>query len=321
MPMIDMPLEELKKYKGSSLKPKDFESFWRARKEEAKGVKLNYSINISEIGSYDSCSYYDLSFEGIDGDIVYAKYIKPNLPYDVPVVLQFHGYPGASRSFFEQSSFIALGFAVLAMDCPMQGGFGVSNGKFLGSTVMGHIIMGLQGQEKDLYYVRLFQNTVILCNIAKTLEGIDKNKIFTNGASQGGAIAIACAALNEEVKKAAILYPFLSDYKRVWEMDLDQIAYEGIRYNSKWFDPMGNNKEEFFGKLEYIDVKNFASMIKAKVLFGTGLMDDICPPSTQFAVFNNIESEKEQVIFPDYSHEEISAFDDMLIDFFLEEEL
>ena len=48
-------------------------------------------------------------------------------------------------------------------------------------------------------------------------------------------------------------------------------------------------------------------------------MDNICPPSTQFAVYNNITSKKKHIIFPDYTHEEISVFDDMLIDFFLKE--
>lgn len=318
MPILDMPIEELKNYLGTNKIPNDFDAFWNERVIEANKVKLNYELK-PIITGYEACEYYDLWFDGIDGDRIYAKYIRPNIDNDIPIILQFHGYPGASRGYFEQTSFAGMGCAVLAMDCPMQGGNGYSNGEFIGTTASGHIITGLQGDAKNMYYVRLFQNTIILCNIAKKLDGIDKEKIFANGASQGGGIALACTALNECVKKCAVLYPFLSDYKRVWDMDLDKIAYEALRYNSKWFDCMGKNEEEIFEKLGYIDVKNFARRIKAKVLFGTGLLDDICPPSTQFAAFNNIKSEKKHYIFPDYSHEEISEFDDMLINFFLEE--
>lgn len=35
----------------------------------------------------------------------------------------------------------------------------------------------------------------------------------------------------------------------------------------------------------------------------TGLMDNICPPSTQFAAYNKITSPKQMVIYPDFGHE------------------
>lgn len=89
-----------------------------------------------------------------------------------------------------------------------------------------------------MYYVRLHQNIRILCRIVRELVGIDQSKVFVNGASQGGGLGLACAALNPGlVNRAAILYPFLSDYRLVWELGADLIAYEGLRYYSRWFDP------------------------------------------------------------------------------------
>ena len=32
----------------------------------------------------------------------------------------------------------------------------------------------------------------------------------------------------------------------------------------------------------------------------TGLMDNICPPSTQFAAYNKITSKKQMTIYPDF---------------------
>ena len=32
-------------------------------------------------------------------------------------------------------------------------------------------------------------------------------------------------------------------------------------------------------------------------------MDTVCPPSTQFAVYNKIKSNKRMLIYPDYGHE------------------
>lgn len=320
MPVLDMPLEQLREYTGTNPIPSDFDLFWNERLKEVNNSSLNYKLEKSEIQGYDSCEYYDLWFDGIDGGKVYAKYLHPKSEEKVPLILQFHGYPGASRSWFEQSSFVGMGCAIIAMDCPGQGGKGDDIGGTKGTTVAGHIVAGLDDDPKNMYYVRLFQNTSILCRIVQELEGIDVDKIYANGASQGGGIALACTSLNKIIKRCAALYPFLSDYKRVWDMDLDIIAYEGLRYYSKWFDPMQKNQAEMFTKLGYIDVHNLVHRLEAEVMFGTGLVDNVCPPSTQFAIYNNIKSKKQHFIFPDYTHEEISAFDDMLIDFFLKED-
>ena len=50
-------------------------------------------------------------------------------------------------------------------------------------------------------------------------------------------------------------------------------------------------------------MQHLAERIKAEVLFFTGLLDDVCPPSTQFAIYNKISSPKNIVIYPDYGHE------------------
>mgnify|MGYP002282098612 CR=1 FL=1 len=161
------------------------------------------------------------------------------------------------------------------------------------------------------------QNIRVLCRIVRELEGIDQKKIYINGASQGGGIGIACAALNPGlINRAAILYPFLSDYRLVWELGADQIAYEGLRYYSRWFDPEGTRQEAWFAKLGYIDTKNFAHLVCCPVLFGPGLADEVCPPASQCAVYNNLNCPKRRHLFEGFGHEEIQDFDDLILDFF-----
>ncbi|MEG1925614.1 MAG: acetylxylan esterase, partial [Ruthenibacterium sp.] len=71
----------------------------------------------------------------------------------------------------------------------------------------------------------------------------------------------------------------------------------------------------------YIDTLNFAHLVRAKTLFGTGLKDVWCLPITQYGVYNNLQCRKKHVVFPDFGHEEIQAFDDMLLSFFAKEGL
>ena len=49
------------------------------------------------------------------------------------------------------------------------------------------------------------------------------------GGSQGGGLTLACAALEPRIKRLAPVFPFLSDYRRTWEMDLAVDAYEELK--------------------------------------------------------------------------------------------
>ena len=146
---------------------------------------------------------------------------------------------------------------------------------------------------------------------------MDEKRVAAKGGSQGGGLTLACAALEPRIRKAVSLYPFLSDYKRVWEMDLSVAAYEELRTYFRYYDPCHEREDEIFTKLGYIDVKNIAKRIRAEVLMGTGLMDSVCPPSTQFAAYNRITSPKQVIIYPDFGHEGIPGFGNKEMQFYL----
>ena len=139
---------------------------------------------------------------------------------------------------------------------------------------------------------------------------IDADRVGAMGDSQGGALTLACAALEPRIKKLAPIFPFLCDYRRVWEMDLAKDAYAELKDYFRQFDPLHEREDEIFTKLGYIDIQYLVKRIKGEVLMGTGLMDSICPPSTQFAAYNKITSKKQMLIYPDYGHEAIPEVSD-----------
>ncbi len=178
--MTASEIEALGGYYGATPKPADFEAFWQARMAEADAVPLDYTVTqAKEVPSWDGCDFLDLWFTGMAGARIYAKYLRPHSDKPVPLVLQFHGYPGASRSFAEQASFAGMGMALIAMDCPGQAGYSVDAGGFLGTTVSGHIVAGLDGPAEGMYYVRLHQNIRILCRIVRQLQEIDSKNFAT----------------------------------------------------------------------------------------------------------------------------------------------
>ena len=314
--MTPEELARFNDYHGLIACPDDFDSFWEARLAEADAVPLDYELVADKKRTTATCACSDLWFVGMGGARLHARVLLP-AQQTPPVVLQFHGYPGATRSWLEQASFVGMGCAVIALDCPGQGGLSQDVGGFMGSTVAGHLVAGLEGPTEGLYYVRLHQDIRILCNIVRDCGLFDLTRVFVNGASQGGGLGLACCALNADlVQKAAILYPFLSDFGAVMELGADLVAYEGLRYHARWLDPTGERQGEWLGKLAYVDTKNFAHLVRCEVLFGTGLSDTVCPPQTQCAVYNELRSPKTRILYPGRGHEEIQEFDDRVIGFF-----
>ena len=308
MPMLDMPIEKLKLYRGSSIIPEHFNEFWTNKLKQVNELKLEYSLVRREFINKNAC-YYDIEFKSIDGSIIYAKYITPNKKGKFPVVLEFHDYKQSSKSWHHLTRYIALDYAVLAMDCRGQGGKteDILNAK--GPTVCGHIIKGINDEVEKMYYVQIYIDALILSRIAGELENTDKDRLIAFGRGQGATIALVVSALNSNIRKCSLQNPFLCDFKRVWEMDLDIDSYEGIRYYFKWFDPMHIKETDFFKKLGYIDAVNFAPLLKCELLVGTGLLDKVSPPSTQFAIYNNVTCNKKHIIFPKHGHEIINEFE------------
>ena len=126
---------------------------------------------------------------------------------------------------------------------------------------------------------------------------------------------MVCAALEPRIARCVAVFPFLSDYKRVWELDLAKEAYAELRSYFRLFDPRHEREDEIFTRLGYIDAKNFAPRVRARVLMGLSLMDAVCPASTQFAVYNAITAPKECVVYPDFAHEALPGFGDRAFDF------
>ncbi len=100
-------------------------------------------------------------------------------------------------------------------------------------------------------------------------------------------------------------------------MDLAKDAYNELRDFFRHSDPIHAREEEVYTRLGYIDVQHLAERIQGEVLMGTGLMDTICPPSTQFAAYNKIKAPKQMVIYPDYGHEGLPGMNDRFFQFML----
>lgn len=316
MPLLfDLPLESLKSYEGRTHRPEDFDDFWNDGLEEMRAIDPEVELLPADF----QCPFahcFHMYFTGVGGARVHAMLVRPKeQDGPQPAVLQFHGYAGNSGQWNEKLAYAAMGHTVAALDCRGQGGLSEDVGGVKGSTMRGHIIRGLDGPPEKLLFRQIFLDTAQMAKIVMEMETVDEDRVGAMGGSQGGGLTLACTSLEPRIKLSAPVFPFLCDYRRVWEMDQAKDAYWELQDYFRKYDPLHEREEEVFTKLGYIDVQFLCPRIHAEVMMAVGLMDTVCPPSTQYAAYNKIQSEKSAVIYPDYGHENLPGHSDRMFEF------
>ena len=313
--MIDtMTVEKMKTYKGRQNKPENFDLFWENEISQLP-VELKFKLEEKKY-NIPNVKFYELEFQSTKNSTIYSILVVPHSNEPVPVIFQFHGYQGQSPDWSTHLNYAHAGFAMVSMDVRGQAGKSIDGGKYQGNTVKGHVVRGMTEGPENLFYKEVYLDVYQLVRIVREFDFIDEANMNSYGLSQGGALSLITAALIPEIRKTVAIYPFLSDFKRVLEFGNQSEAYDELFRYFKFNDPMHRQEDEILKTISYIDVKNFANKIRSDVLMITGLEDNICFPSTQFAVFNQINSNKRHLVLPEYSHEDMNVIiKDLIFDF------
>jgi cephalosporin-C deacetylase len=310
-------MDQLVQYRGRNPRPDDFEAFWTTALSELDSLDPQAVLEpnpFTAAAGFAEC--FDLWFTGVGAARVHAKYVRPavaDAPH--PALLKFHGYTMGSPDWSQLLGWVGRGYSVAALDCRGQGGQSEDPGGVRGNTQRGHIVRGLDDAPEKLLYRQIFLDCAELARIVMGFDEVDAARVGATGASQGGGLTLACAALEPRVTRAAPVYPFLTDYQRTWEMGLAVDAYQELQTHFRLFDPRHERERETFTRLGYIDVQHLSPSIRGDVLMITGLMDTVCPPSTQYAAFNKITAPKRHVLYPDFAHETLPGADDLIYEF------
>lgn len=320
MPLtFDFSFDRLQTYTGINPRPADFDAYWDRALVEMDAIDPHVELVPADFqASFADC--FHMYFTGVGGARIHAKLLRPkNAQVPHPAILMFHGYSGNSGDWQSKLGYIAQGYTVAALDCRGQGGLSEDSGGVTGNTYRGHIIRGLNdainGEPEKLLFRQIFLDTAQMAKIVSQMPDIDPKRIGATGGSQGGALTVACVSLAPYIKRAAPIFPFLSDYKRVWEMDQAKDAYLELKDYFRLFDPRHEKEEAIFENLGYVDIQHLAPRIKSEILWPIGLMDTICPPSSQFAAYNKITSSKSMLVYPDFGHEGLPGVDDKIFQF------
>jgi cephalosporin-C deacetylase len=304
MAFFDLSLDELKTYKPARTEPADFDAFWKSTLDETRKHPLNATFERVDYG-LAAQETYDVTFNGFGGQPIKGWLILPaQRKNKIPCVVEFIGYGGGRNFPTDWLLWASVGYAHLIMDTRGQGGTWSTGDtpdlyaeggspQFPGSMTKGIL------DPKHYFYRRVFTDAVRAIETARSHEAVDATQIAVTGGSQGGGITIAAAGLVPDVVAAMPGVPFLCHYRRATEIS-DSYPYKEI---AEFCHAQRDKVETVFNTLSYFDGVNFAARAKAKALFNTALMDQVCPPSTVFAAYNHWAGEKDIKVYPYNGHE------------------
>ena len=303
MPLTDLSLAELEKYRPDVVQPADFDSFWSTTIDESRAVGGDVSLVPADT-PISELIVEDLTFPGFAGDSVRGWVTRPRTPGPLPTVVEFLGYGGGRGLAHEHLAWAASGFVHILMDTRGQGSVWGSGGETPDPHGSGVAFPGVMTRgildPADYYYRRLFTDGVRAVDAARDLPFVDESRIAVTGGSQGGGISLAVAGLRDDLWGVMPDVPFLSDFRRAIAVTPSAPFTEITQYLAVHRTRAG----QVLDTLSYFDGVNFARRATAPALFSVALMDTIVMPSTVFAAFNHYAGvDREIEVYPYNNHE------------------
>ena len=267
--------------------PKDFQSYWEGEVSMARKIPFDVSCTLLPERCTDKVDVYQVGINNVGSSRMYGILCRPKKPGRYPAMLNV---PGAGvRPYGGDVYTASLGVITLSIGIH---GIPVTMEKRVYddlSRVISQYPTFCVDNREEFYYHRVILGVVRCADYLASLP--DYNGVMgVTGASQGGFLSIATAALNSHVKFVAVVHPACGD-----------MAANLSGKPAGWPRPFESSAAtpEKRRTIQYHDAVNFARMIRQPFWATWGYNDETVPPSTMYAIYNCVQSEK--LLQPYYS--------------------
>lgn len=273
--------------------PDDFLEYWNKVKLDARKWPLEPMMTLVPERCTDKVNVYHVSFASNDyASRIYGMLCVPKSPGKYPAILKV---PGAGvRAYKGEVDRASKGVIILEIGIhgiPVNLSDEVYHRLYNGPLKRYHSF-NMENRDK-YYYKRVYAGCVRAVDFIYTLPEFNGH-VATFGGSQGGALSIVTAALDERICGLVSYYPALCDI----------VGYVHGRAGG-WphsFKDKENWTPEKIRTMSYYDVVNFARQIKVPGFYTCGYNDMVCPPTSTFSAFNMIKARKEMFIAETTAH-------------------
>jgi len=268
----------------------DFEQFWKTRKQELAAVTPEYEVVKSDRSS-DNVAVYLVTMQSYGHVRIRGWYTVPAGPEPHPAILSLPGYTSTMWPYMDRRN-----VATFALN---PRGHGNSKDD-VDSKGQEYMFIGFAPERPEAYiYTGAYLDCVRAVDFLISRPEIDASRIGAEGASQGGGLAFATAALDSRVMFCAPDVPWLGD----WVGYLETAEWARENYPKLMEVHPGLTFAGINRLLSYFDTMNMAKWIECPVLMSVGLQDDVCPPRICFVPYNAVKAKKEYRVYPWAGHD------------------
>ena len=277
--------------------PDDFDAFWTAKKAKLAAVPMNPVLTPVKMPDA-TVECFDVQIPCVGPRPVSGYFARPvgETPKSLPAILHVHGAGVGSSNLYAAVS--GANSKYLSMDINAHG---IPNGKpntyykdLSDGELKGYPTFGRDDCEK-CYFLGMFLRLTRALEFLTSQPEWDGKILMVEGGSQGGGQSLAAAGLDRRVTFIAAGVPAICDH-----------SGKAIRRINGWPklvpDKDGKPDPQSLQAARYFDAMNFATRAKAEAIVSVGLIDNVCPPSSVYATYNNLPGKKQIVIEPLMGH-------------------
>lgn len=271
--------------------PEDFLEFWANAKEELSEVPVKPVMTLMPELCTDIMDVYHVSINNIKGKI-YGVLCKPKAEGKYPVILNVPGAGVRSyKGYTPNTDKNVVTFQIGIHGIPVNLDPGLYNDLKIGA-LESYMKINFDDKEQN-YFKRVYLGCVRAIDFIETLECYNGTLAVT-GNSQGGALSIITASIDNRVDFIAAVYPALCD--------LTGYLHGRAGGWPHFFLDELTNKSDKIENSKYYDVVNFARFLKVPGWYTWGFNDNICPPTSMYSAYNVIEAPKELHVYQETQH-------------------
>ena len=275
--------------------PDDFDDFWKKALEEARRNELNPTMKLLPDRCTKDDNVYEVSFvNNRPNSRIYGILSVPKAQGHYPALLRVPGagvrpYPGDTYTASGKCIVLEIGIHGIPVTLDQT-----VYDRLLDGALNGYWDTKLEDPNKN-YYKRVITGAVRSVDFIASLPEWDGKTLGVTGASQGGFLSIATAALDSRVTFFAAIHDAMCDY----EAETKGIAggWPHYFYNQK------ADVKRIEGS-RYYDGVNFAKRLRPSQVcwFSFGYNDEVVPPTSSYGLYNIVKAKKSLTVYPMTGH-------------------
>jgi len=280
-------------YRSEVKKPDDFDAFWNDVQRQTEAIQLEPEIVPEALRSSDDIEVFQVFYTSLDHVRIAAWYCRPTHRTEpMPAMLLLPGYQAEPPI---PKEWALKGYAALSVaprgKLRSHAQFNPGYPNLLTYNIIDRHTYTYRG-----FYVDAWRGIDFLLSRPE----VDPARIGVTGSSQGGGLTITTAAMRQEVRAAAAGAPYLCGYMDAIELTRTY-PYEEI---NDYLRQHPHRRQAVADTVAYFDGINFASKITCPIIVNIGLQDNVCPPETGYALFNEIRAvDKKLYTYDGHGHD------------------